>query len=338
VADAPLTPRVDRTPQANPLLGYVLVWSAVLMWSLNGTVGKVVLESGGLSAFRLSEIRATGSAALLFAIVLATGGRGLRIERRELGFLVAFGVCGLAFVQFFYFEAIQRLNIGIALVIQYISPVIVALWARFFEHEPVRRRLWFALALALGGLSLVVDLWGGVTLDGAGIAACLAGAFAYAAYIIMADHSLRRGRDTVSLLAWGFLFAAVFWAIVQPWWSFPAERVSGSASLLGRLQDVELPVWLLVAYVIVFGTVVPFILIVTALRHLSATQAIISAMLEPVLAAVIAYAWLGEELSTAQIVGAVLVLAGICVAQTARERARAPAPGRVGLRALEEQP
>lgn len=337
MADAPLPPRGVALPRpTHPLLGYALVWTAVLMWSLNGTVSKVVLQSGGMSALRLSEIRATGSAVLLFAVVLLTGRRGLRMERRELGFLVLFGICGLAFVQFFYFEAITRLDIGIALVIQYIAPVLVALWARFFEREPVRRRLWVALALALSGLSLVVDLWGGVTLNGLGIAACLAGAVAYALYIVMADHALGRGRDAISLLAWGFLFASVFWAIIQPWWSFPGGTIAGSAPLLGRLQEFHLPVWLLVGYVIVFGTVIPFILIVTALRHVSATRAIVLAMLEPVLAAVVAFAWLGEELSGMQIAGAMLVLTGIVVAQTAREPGRSER--RVRLRSLEEQP
>jgi drug/metabolite transporter (DMT)-like permease len=336
---------VDESPppapplgRRHPLLGYALVWTAVLLWSLNGTISKVVLESGGLSALRLSELRATGSALLLFAVVLATRRDRLRIDRRELGFLVVFGIGGLAFVQFFYFEAIARLNIGIALVIQNIAPVLVAVWARFFEREPVRRRLWFALALALGGLSLVVDVWGGVTLDGIGVAASLAAALAYALYIVMADHALRRGRDTISLLAWGLLFASVFWLIVQPPWSFPVDRVSGSASLLGRLEDVSLPVWLLVGYVIVFGTVVPFMLLIAALQHVSATRAIVLAMLEPVLAAIVAFAWLGEEFTGVQVAGAVLVLTGILVAQTARSERRMDERVSVPLRALEEQP
>jgi drug/metabolite transporter (DMT)-like permease len=105
----------------------------------------------------------------------------------------------------------------------------------------VRRRIWGALALSLAGLSLVVDLWGGVTLDGLGVAACLAAAVAYAAYVLMAERSLRRGRDTYSLLAWGFLFAAAFWAVVQPWWTFPTATVDGDASLLGRLATHEAP-------------------------------------------------------------------------------------------------
>jgi drug/metabolite transporter (DMT)-like permease len=232
---------------------------------------------------------------------------------------VVFGIFGLALVQFFYFVALSRLNIGIALVIEYVAPILVALYARFFVHEPVRRRLWAAIALSLAGLSLVVDLWSGVALSTTGVLACLAAAVAYALYIVMADRSLSRGRDAASLLAYGFLFASIFWAVVQPWWSFPTASVGASASLLGRLDQFSAPVWLLLGYVVVLGTVVPFVLIVNALHHITPTRTVIVAMLEPVLAAAVAFVWLGEELTGQQIAGSLLVLGGIVLAQTARE-------------------
>jgi drug/metabolite transporter (DMT)-like permease len=319
VVDAPYTPAPAAPPdETHALLGYGLVWGAVALWAVNATVSKVILESAGLSALRLSEVRSTGSALLLVLAVAFWRPATLRVTRGELAFLAVFGVAGLAFVQLFYFVAIERLEIGIALVIQYLAPVLVALWARFVVKEPVRRRLWVAIALALAGLSLVVDLWQGVTLDGVGVLACLAGAVAYAAYVLMAERAVRRGRDPVSLLAWGFLFAALFWAVVQPWWSFPLERVDGEASLAGRMEDVDAQVALLLAYVVVLGTIVPFIMLVTALRYIRATRATILAMLEPVLAALVAYAWLGEELTGLQVVGGLLVLGGVALAQTAR--------------------
>jgi drug/metabolite transporter (DMT)-like permease len=320
VADAPLssTALESRRRASRPLLGYALVWSAVVLWSLNATVAKVVLESGGLSALRLAEIRAAGSALVLLAAVALLRPANLRLARGDLGFFAVFGVLGLAFVQFFYFVGIQHLEIGIALVIQYLAPVLVALWARFFVREPVRRRLWVAIALSLAGLSLVVDLWGGVTLDGVGVAACLAAAVAYALYIPMADRRLQRGRDAYSLLAWGFAFAALFWSVAQPWWTFPAGLVNDEASLLGRLDAVSAPVWLLLAYVVVLGTVVPFVLVVNALHHVPPTRVTVVAMLEPVLAGVVAFAWLGEELTGLQMAGGSLVLVGVFVAQTAR--------------------
>ena len=297
----------------------MLVLTAVALWSLNGVVAKVVVTGEGLSALRLAEVRASGAALLLFTAVALVRPKSLRASRREAGYLLLFGIFGLAFVHFFYFLAISRLDIGIALVIQYIAPVLIALWARFFVHEPVRRRLWVALALSLTGLSLVVELWGGGgALNVTGVGAALGGAVAYALYILMADHSLRGGRDVSSLLAWGFLFAALFWAVAQPWWTFPLNSVTGQTSLLGRLAEVELPVWLPVGYIVIFGTIVPFILMVSALRYISPTRATIVAMTEPVMAGLAAWIWLGEELSAGQIMGGILVLAGIVLAQTAR--------------------
>jgi len=153
VVDAPLNvPELsDELPtHRRPALGYALVLAAIVLWSINATVAKIVVDSGGLTPLRLAEVRGTGAAILLFAGVAIFAPCTLRATRRELGYLAIFGICGLAFVHFFYFTAITHLDIGIALVIQYLAPVLVALWARFFVHEPVRRRLWYALALALG--------------------------------------------------------------------------------------------------------------------------------------------------------------------------------------------
>ena len=324
MADAPFAPPALESPRPapRPALGYALIWTAVTLWSLNAVVAKVVLDSAGLSAFRLAEVRATGSALILVGVVLVVEPARMRIGRRELVKLAVFGVLGLGVVQLFYFVGIRRLDIGIALVINYLAPVFVALWARFYVHEPVRRRLWLAIALSLFGLTLVVELWGGSSLDWVGVAACLVTAIAYAAYVLMAEQSLARGRDVYSLLAWGFVFAALFWAIFQPWWSFPLNTVDGSVPLLGRLDDVSAPVWVLLAYIVILGTVVPFVLLVSSLHHVPATRVTIVAMLEPVLAALAAWIWLGEELSAIQILGGLIVLAGVVLAQTARPEAR----------------
>ena len=313
----------ERAARRRPALGYALVLVAVVLWSVNGTVAKVIVESGGLSTLRLAEVRAAGAGLVLLAAVVLVRPRSLRLGRREAAYLVAFGVAGLAFVHFFYFAAIVRLDIGVALVIQYLAPVLVALWARFFVHEPVRRRLWLALLVSFAGLCIVVEIWSGLALDSVGVAFSLACAFSYALYLVMADHSLRGGRDVYSLLAWGFVFATLFWTVTQPWWSFPGELMLGDASLLGRLADVDGPVWALVAYVVLFGTVVPFILMVSALHHITPTRAAIVAMAEPVLASIVAFAWLGEELGRAQVAGGLLVLAGVGLAQTARGSAGA---------------
>lgn len=290
---------------------------AAVLWGVNGGVSKTILATG-LSSERLAQLRSVGAAAGLVAILAVAAPRRLRLTRRELPYLLTFGIGGLALVQFFYFLAIHRLAIGIALLVEYLAPLLVALWARFVQHAPVRRRIWVALALALTGLGLIVNLFGGGSaLSTPGLAFALGGAFAYALYVLLAEHVVG-GRDPVSLLAWGFLFASVFWAVVVPWWSFPGHALTVDASLGGRLAAHHLPVWLLALWMVVLGTIVPFFLLVSALRHVSATTAGIVAMLEPVVGALVGWVWLDEALGGVQLAGAAVVLLAIALAQTAR--------------------
>jgi drug/metabolite transporter (DMT)-like permease len=307
----------DDADRRRPWLGYVMVFTAATLFAVNGVVSKVILASG-LSSLRLTEVRLTGAAIGLVLILAVARPASLRVSGAELPFLAAFGILGLAFVQWLYFLAIHRLEIGIALLIQYLAPLLVALWVRFVVHRPVRRRLWIALALALFGLMLVVEIWKGGTLDGVGVAAALAAAVAFAFYILMAEEGVKR-RDPVSLSAFGFVFGALFFACIQPWWSYPWRIVSEDVSLLGNLSSSHLPVWALMCWMIVLGAIVPFGLFVGSLQHIPATRASILAMLEPVVATAVAWAWLDESLGAVQIVGGVIVLAGIVLAQTARD-------------------
>ena len=312
MGDTPYLPLETAPPDDRRVpLAYGMVWAAAVLFAVNGTVSKVVLESG-ISSLELTQVRSVGAAVGFAAILAVASRRSLRVRARELPFLALFGVAGLAFVQWFYFVGIHRLPVGIALLIQYLAPLLVALVARYGLHEPVRRRIWLALALALVGLSFVLEIWGGAELDGLGVAASLAGASSYPLYLLLAEREIER-RDAISLMTVGFLFASNFWAVAQPWWSFPAGVFDDAA---GGAWD--LPVWSLMAWMVVLGTIVPFGLLIGALRFIPATRAALTAMLEPVAAAVVAWLWLGEELGAAQLGGGALVLAAILLSQTAR--------------------
>ncbi|HET8895446.1 MAG TPA: EamA family transporter [Gaiellaceae bacterium] len=313
------------THERRPLLGYAMVLVAATLFGVNGSVAKVALSSG-LSSLRLTEARSAGAFIGLTVIALIYSPASLRVTRRELPRLALFGIAGVAFVQLFYFLSIHRLAIGISLLIQYIAPVLVAIYARTFGHEDVRRRIWIALALSLTGLALMVELWKGVALDGLGVVFALISALVFALYLLLAEHEVGK-REAVPLMAWGFLFATLFWTIVQPWWSFPGHAVGRTVSLQGHLSSWHLPVWALVAWVIVLGSIVPFALIVGALRHLSATRVGITAMLEPVVATIVAWVWLRESLSAVQLAGAAVVLSAILLAQTAKPATQLPQTG-----------
>jgi drug/metabolite transporter (DMT)-like permease len=293
-----------------------MVALAATLFAINGTISKVILASG-IDSRQLTEVRCAGALLGLMLIALATRPAALPLRRQELPLVVALGVGGLALVQWSYFFAIHRVAIGIALVIQFVGPILVALWARFVYRERVRARIWIALALAVAGLVLMVELWQTHRPNAAGLTAAAFAAVTYAAYILLAERGVRR-RDPISLSAWGFFFATVFWSLLAPWWSFPGGRVANDVSLLGNLASDHLPVWGLMLWMVVLGTIVPFALVVAALQRISATRAGITAMLEPVLAIVIAWAWLGESLNPVQVSGAGVTLAGVALALSAR--------------------
>src|SRR5919202_1040917 len=131
MVDAPLIAPERATGEIHrrPLLGYVMVLTAATLWAVNGTVSKVILTTG-LSSLRLAEVRSSGAFLLLAAGLAATKPDALRLRARELPYFKLFGAGGLALVQWFYFLAIHRLQVGIELLIQYIAPVLIALWAR----------------------------------------------------------------------------------------------------------------------------------------------------------------------------------------------------------------
>ncbi len=293
-----------------------MIIGAALLFAVNGAVSKIALDGSGIGTLRWTELRAAGSFVIIAAGLAVLSPQRLRIESRsEAGKLALYGVVGFALVQWLYFVAIDRLPIGIGLLLEFTAPVLIAVWARFVWHEPVHRRAWAALALVVVGLSLVAQIWAGLTLDRIGVAAGLLAAVALAAFYLMSQR-LVGSRDPISVTCFGLGFAALAWTIVLPWWSFPWEELSSSVELPHGLFTV--PVGLLALWGVVLGTLAPYLLTVAALRHLSATTVGIVATFEPVAASVIAWVWLGESLDVVQILGGLVVLLGIVLAETSR--------------------
>ena len=300
---------------ARPAVGYALTLLAAGFFAVNGTVSTLALDAG-IEATRLTALRCTGAAVALVAVLAVVAPGRLRLTWREVPFLAVFGVVGVALTQFLYYVAIGRMPVGIALVFEMTAPVFIALYVWLVRREKVRSRLWLALLLSLSGLVFVAEVWqDGGSLDPVGVGAALLAAICLATYYLMGERGTTT-RDPVALTCWSFVAAAVFWAFAAPWWSFDAgvlaERVPVSVGSL------ELPLWLLVVWIVVMGAVVPFWLSIAALRHLAPTAAGLVATVEPVFASVVAWLWVEQVLSGWQVLGGAIVLAGIVLAQTAR--------------------
>lgn len=288
--------------ERRPALGYALALSAATLWSLNGTIARTLLDDG-VSAVRLSQLRSAGSAAILVVALALTRPGLLRVTRRDVPQLAFLGVAGLALVHATYFVAIDRLQIGVALTIEYLAPLLLLVWLRVVHGRRVARGLWGAVALSVVGCFLVVRAFDVGAVDGVGLAAAFGAAVTFAVYMVGAERAGHR-HAPVTTLAWAFGFASLFWAVVAPWWSFPFGAFgSGGRVLLGL-------------GVVLVGTLLPFMCMVEALRHVPAPRAAIVSTLEPVLAAAFAWLILGETLAGVQIAGGALVLAAVVWVQS----------------------
>ncbi len=304
-----------------PLLGVAMVISSGALFAVNGTVSKLVLRAG-FDAPQLTLLRAAGAftGLLLLSLVLRPGARRLRVRRAELPLLVVYGLSGFFLVPMLYFVAISRMPVGIALLFEYTAPLLVALWARFGQRRQVRPRLWGGLALSLAGLACVAEVWGDLRLDGLGVAAGFGAAVLLAFYYVLGARGVEQ-RDTLSLTTWAFGASAVAGLITRA-----VTAGTGGWEPLTR-SEAGVPVALLCCYVVLLGSIAPYLLVAAALRHLPATSVGILGMVEPVIAAAVAWLTLGagEALNTAQLAGGLLVLVGVTLAETART-APEPAP------------
>ena len=293
---------------------YLLLGS--LCFAISSIPAKLAMEAG-LSAWRLTQIRTTGAFLILFLYVYAKSKNSLRVNRKELPTLLVFGVFGFAAVNLLYFLAIQRLNVGIALIIEFTAPIWIALWLRFVQKRIVSKLMWWGLVIGLTGLALIAQVWRGLTLDGLGVVYALSCAFALTIYFLVGEKMVGV-KSSEATMALGLGVSSAFFAIIQPWWTFPFDQLQEVVQLTGRLSEISVPTYLLVLWVIVVGTAIPYFLVLTGLRGLSAATTSAIGMSEPVFGGIFAWIFLYERLNFTQAVGAIVVLVGIYLANRAR--------------------
>jgi drug/metabolite transporter (DMT)-like permease len=284
--------------------GYLLAAGGAALFSLNGIWARHLLDEG-VDAARLSQLRSAGAWVILLVVLGAVRPRLLRVDRELLPGLAFLGVVGLAGVHAAFFLAIDRLEIGPALTIQYLAPLALLLWLRVVHGRRVAPGLWGAVGLSVAGCFLVVRAYDAGDLDGVGLLAAFASMVTFAIYMVGSERAGHR-LEPVTTLFWVFGFATLFWALATPWWSFPWHGLDSARSVMYG------------AGLAVAGTLVPFTLIVASLRHIPAPRAAVVATLEPALAAVFAWIFLGEELAAVQIAGGAVVLTAVAWVQSKR--------------------
>ena len=285
-------------------------------FSLSGLFVTVVLKH--LPAFRLAEFRSVTAVVILGSYVLLTKPELIKIVRSEIPKLGIYGVVGFALVNFGYLLGIERgVPLALVLILEFTASIWIALWIKFVRRGYVAKEMWLAVFLSFTGLILVSKVWNGFKFDLIGIAASLLCAFALAAYFLMSE-KIGKTREPISMLIFGMTFASLFWLVVLPPWTFPFEVFTTPMNLGGIAEGTMVPGWVMIASAAVFGTVVPYMLVLSGMRHLSASTSSVIGMLEPVIAGAFAWVWFAQSWDAIQLVGAATVLFGIYLADRAK--------------------
>ena len=280
--------------------------AAAASFGIGGVIAKSAFNS--LAPSVLAEFRVLFAFFVFLGIFMALRRHELRVQREDIPMFAVFGIVGLAGVSLVYYEAIKRIPVGVALVIEYTGPLLLLVYARL-RGRTVGGRLWIAAALAIVGCFFAAGAYdaGLRELNGLGLALAAADAFFFALYFALAER-LGTRYTTPALLVWGFGFALLGWSIVRAPWTLPWTTTPAD-------------VYVQIAEVVVIATLIPFALTLAAVRLIPAARVGLTATFEPVVAAVAAWIVLSERLDIPQIVGGVVVLVAIAIAQSLRPTA-----------------
>jgi drug/metabolite transporter (DMT)-like permease len=298
-----------------PAFGAALAFSAALLFGLNASTTKVVMAAG-VTPEQIVLFRSFSTALIACLIMMATNPKSFIVKKHEWKFLIAFGVIGVALMQWSYSNAVKNLPVGIALLIEYTAIIIVPLASFLLFKERPARKLWFGVALVLGGLMVVSKIWDS-QLNPVGILFAFSAAIFLSVYFIMGEKS-QQSRDPISTLFYTMLVSSVFWILFSNWRDFDQSITSKAINLDGNLAGIFVPAWLLIIWIGVLGSFAPMFFSFVALGHLKATAVGVISTAETVFAFIFGYLWLGEKMEFLQLIGGTLVIAGIIVAQISR--------------------
>ncbi|MFS1300415.1 EamA family transporter [Streptosporangium longisporum] len=292
--------------------GVLIALSSSLCFAFSGPMAKY-LGAAGLVPLEAAWIRMAGAGLLLAGILAVARPAALRIPRSRLPFFAAYAVIAVAGVQALFFAAITRLPVGVTLLIEFTSPVLVVLWVRFVRRARPPRTAYVGAVVAVAGLGVVVEIWSGLTLDPLGLLLAVSAAACCTGYFLLSENS-GADIDPLGLVAWGLLGAAVVLTPISRPWDIPWGAFGGTAT---PVPGHTLPAVVALVCLIVVATVLAYILGVLAVRRLSAAVGSTVASLEVIAGAVAAWILLGEALGPFQIAGGAIVLVGAYLAQRA---------------------
>jgi drug/metabolite transporter (DMT)-like permease len=280
----------------------------------SGPFAKLLLHAGWTSG-SIVLVRVGGAALILLVpALLAVRGRA-HLVRANLPLILVYGFVAVAGCQVAYFNAVQHVPVGVALLLEYCGTVLVVLWAWLrFGRRPTRLT-WLGVAVSLAGLALVLDIAGQSRLDPVGVFWGLLAAVGLAAFFVAAAHG-EGDLPPVVLAALGMGIGAVLLAILGAVHVLPMGFSTADVTMSGR----SLSWWVPVAELAVIAAAAAYLLGTYAARRLGSTVSSFVGLSEVLFAIVAAWLLLGELPHRVQLLGGALIVGGVVAVRTGELR------------------
>lgn len=307
---------VGGTPPAHPLRsGLLFALVSAVSFGLSGALAAPLMAAGWSPGAVVGIRIGVGGVALIpFAVRDLGGWSGVRrlpgVLREHGRIIVLYGLLAITAAQFCYFSAIQTMDVGPALLIEYTAPVVVVCWMWIVHHQRPSRWAFAGIAIAAVGLILVLDLLGGASVSPVG-ALWAGGAMIGAAGYFLISANTDDSLPASVLATGGMIFAAVLLAFLGAVRLLPMT-VGGSSA---RFADFTAPAWLVLLMLALITAATAYLTGIAAARRLGARLASLCALIEVLAAVIWAAALLGQIPSIVQIVGGVLIVLGVVAAK-----------------------
>ncbi|HSN11903.1 MAG TPA: DMT family transporter [Propionibacteriaceae bacterium] len=294
-------------------LGFALLSAS--SFGLSGVLGKGLLETGWTAGAAVL-LRVT-VAALVLLVPTAVALRGhWGALRRHAWLVVAFGLVPVAGTQFCFFQAVTRLPVGIALLLEYTAPLVIIVWLWLRHgHRPSRLTVLGAV-VAIAGLLLVLDIVTGQAVDLVGALWALAGMVGAATYFVLGAHDAA-GLPPIALAGGGMVVGAAGLAVGGLTGLVPMAFRTSQVVLGGQL----LPWWVDVLALGLVTAAVAYATGIAASRRLGSRLASFIALTEVLFALVFAWLLLGELPRPVQLLGGLVLVVGVVVVKLGEGRA-----------------
>ncbi|KAA0023439.1 EamA family transporter [Antrihabitans cavernicola] len=307
---------IETAPSSRVASGFGFAALSAMAFGLSGSLAKGLLDAGWTAGAAVTVRVLLAAAVLLIPAAVSLRGQWNRL-RDNAGLIVAYGVIGVAGCQLAYFNAVDHMDVGVALLIEFTCPVVVVGWM-WFRHEQRPGRLTvIGGSLAAGGLVLVLNLLSGADIDGIGIVWALGAMIGAAVYwVISADDDT--GLPPLALAAGGLLCGGVILLIAGLVGVVPFAATRADVTF----AHATVPWWVPIVGLGVVTAALAYVLGIAASRRLGSRLASFVGLAEVLTALVFAWLLLDQSPSPVQLGGGALILLGVIVVKLGERQVR----------------